>query len=145
MRPQEILSYRDCPIYLNTPIKEIRPTKPGHRWSYHPLTGKTVKAEDYQVYRMAVLSDGTFLLGESATIVHSYLPLILDQFDLPRGDWLYGHMELLSDCVCIHWYNGSTNARTQEQAKLNINKRLPPHWEDIVAGVELTTKYDLTY
>jgi hypothetical protein len=134
------------PIYLDTPFKDIRPSKFSNERGWHPITGKQLK-DDWQIYRLAILKDGTVFMGESNSIVHCYVDTIAKNLGLSCTEVLMtGFVHYLKTEIFIQLSKLSASSKYRDyKSDEECQAALPLHWTELCAGAEINFQWRTHY
>lgn len=115
---QQIIDYKfidksgavsgDCPIYINVPLRDIKPTKEpvGHYDStaLHPVKRRWVRPKS-QPFRLWINTDGDIFLGEGSRMIHYDITAALGQSGFSKeqiGSWQDGgYIQMFEDVIYI--------------------------------------------
>jgi len=141
-----VYEYRDSPVYINMPFKDIRPTRSRDSWKWHPVTRDRVEPKDHQIFRIAVLEDGTVFMGEGDMIVHCYVGPIAEQLKLPATETtLIGLVYYMPDKIYIEMYCqqifDKDKGRYRNCSEFESELALPPHWGSLLEGAEINFEW----
>lgn len=150
-----VYDYEGDPVYVNVPLRNIRPTKHSRQGTYwgHGKEQRWIDAKDLQSFRLLVSKEGDIVMGEGANIVHTTLLHVLQRAGIEgistKDCILYGHAEYAKTEVAlgghVYWKHSDfepgrppTNETEVAQA---LRDRLPERWADFVAGVEVSPTF----